>query len=159
MVVGKKPHPTNLKILNGNPGKRPLPKNEPKPTPIAPRCPQFLHKDAKREWKRIVPELERLGLLTVVDMAALVGYCESWAQYKEAIEFIHDNGSVYELERKEGGVYLQQYPQVSIANKALLQIRAFCTEFGMTPSSRARMSVPGAEDPDDGMEKLLRKTR
>lgn len=45
-IRGKKPKPTNLKILEGNPGKRPLNLNEPKPIPIAPECPdcQYLQK-------------------------------------------------------------------------------------------------------------------
>ncbi len=76
MKPGTKPKPTALKLLEGNPGKRPLPMNEPKPAPTAPKCPSWLHKDAKKEWKRISTELERLGLLTQVDMAALAGYCE-----------------------------------------------------------------------------------
>jgi len=157
-MKGRKPKPTELKLIDGNPGKRPLPKNEPKPEPIAPKCPTWLHKDAKKEWKRIAPQLEKLGLLTQVDMAALAGYCESWAQYKRAIEFIHKHGEVYPIKDDEGRVkYLQQVPQVSIANKALQQVRAFCAEFGMTPSARGRMSVPGAEDKEDEMESLLDK--
>ena len=155
---GSKPKPTRLKILEGNPGKRPLPINEPKPTPIAPECPVWLHKDAKKEWKRVAPELEKIGLLTTVDMAALATYCESWAQYKEAIEFIHKHGPVYPIKDENGKVkYLQQVPQVSIANKALNNIRMLCAEFGLTPSSRSRMSIPGVENDDLEMEKLLSK--
>ena len=158
MPAGRKPKPSALKLIEGNPGKRPLPENEPKPEPIAPKCPTWLHKDAKKEWKRIAPQLERLGLLTQVDMAALAGYCESWAQYKRAIEFIHKHGEVYPIKDDEGRVkYLQQVPQVSIANKALQQVRAFCAEFGLTPSARGRMVVPGADDKEDEMEQLLSK--
>ena len=157
-MKGRKPKPTELKLIEGNPGKRPLPENEPKPEPIAPKCPTWLHKDAKKEWKRIAPQLEKLGLLTQVDMAALAGYCESWAQYKRSIEFIHKHGEVYPIKDDEGRVkYLQQVPQVSIANKALQQVRAFCAEFGLTPSARGRMVVPGADDKEDEMEKMLSK--
>lgn len=168
MPAGRKPVPTNLKILHGNPGKRPLPKNEPKPAPIAPKCPSWLHKDAKKEWKRVAPQLERLGLLTQLDMVALAGYCQSYARYKEAEEFLTKRGTTYALwERDASGAimyddrgqpilrYMQQWPQVSISNKALQQVRAFCSEFGFTPSARGRMSVPGAEDKEDGMAALF----
>ena len=168
MPAGRKPIPTPLKILNGNPGKRPLPANEPKPPPLAPKCPAWLHKDAKKEWKRIAPQLERLGLLSELDMTALAGYCQSYARYKEAEEFIAKRGTTYaSWERDKSGAmqydergqpilrYMQQWPQVSIANKALIQIRAFCSEFGFTPSARARMSVPGADDNEDGMAALF----
>lgn len=157
---GTKPKPTALKVLEGNPGKRPLNKDEPKPKPIMPPCPEWLHEDAKREWERISPELEQLGLLTVVDMAALSGYCESWAQYKKAIEFLHKHGETYPIKDENGKVkYIQQFPQVSIANKALQNIKAFCAEFGLTPSSRSRMIVPGADNRDDDTESLLSGVR
>lgn len=168
-MKGRKPKPTALHVLNGNPSKiKDLGKNEPKPIPIAPKCPTWLHKNAKKEWKRIAPQLERLGLLTQVDMAALAAYCESWAQYREAIEFIHKKGSAYPIWEREvdGSIkyddrgqpilrYMQQWPQVSIANKALQNIKAFGTEFGLTPSSRGRLEVPGASEGDDPMEALL----
>ncbi len=160
-MKGRKPLPTNLHVLHGNPSKKKnLGENEPKPPPIAPKCPQWLHADAKKEWKRIAPQLEKLGLLTQIDMAALAGYCESWAQYKKSVEFIHKHGDVYPIKDDEGRVkYLQQVPQVSIANKALQQVKAFCAEFGLTPSARARIQVPGLEDKEDEMEQLLRKKR
>ncbi len=169
---GRKPKPTHLKILEGNPGQRPLNQNEPKPKRTKPTCPQWLSKEAKAEWKRIVPELDRLGLLTIVDRAALAGYCESWGEYREAREFIQRNGTSYPIferdasgnvKRDENGKsvlrYMQQVPQVSIANKALANIRAFCAEFGLTPSARGRMTVPGQDSPEDEMESLLRQRR
>ena len=168
-MKGRKPLPTNLHVLNGNPSKKKdLGKNEPKPAPIAPKCPTWLHKDAKKEWKRIAPQLEKLGMLTQIDQAALAAYCESWAQYKEAIEFIHKNGTTYPLwERDESGDikrdaagkpvlrYMQQWPQVSIANKALQNIKSLCVEFGMTPSSRGRIQVPGLDEKEDEMQRYL----
>ncbi len=157
MPAGRKPTPTNLKILRGNPGKRPIPQNEPKPEPIAPECPDWLCEDAKAEWERIAPQLERLGLLTEVDMAAMVGYCESWAQYKKAMQFIHKHNEVYPIKNKDGSVkYLQQVPQVSIANKALANIRAAGSQFGLSPGDRGRLQVPGAAEDDDPMEQLIR---
>ena len=41
---GRKPIPTELKRLNGNPGKRPLSDKEPQPEPKLPRAPSFLNK-------------------------------------------------------------------------------------------------------------------
>lgn len=67
--------PTRLRILEGNPSKRPLPNNEPQPDPTMPECPDWLMADAKEEWHRVAPELHRIGLLTIVDQTALAGYC------------------------------------------------------------------------------------
>jgi len=142
---GPAPLPTNIKRLNGNPGHRPLNVAEPKPLPIAPECPSWLDKEAKKEWKRVAPELERLGLLTKVDGTALQGYCQAYATWKQCTEALQKHGLV--METQSG--YLQQRPEVSIGNKALDQVRAFCIQFGLTPSARARMTLPESGDGDN----------
>lgn len=50
---GRKPKPTAVKVLEGNPGKRSLNTAEPKPEKKAPRCPSWLEDEAKKEWKRM----------------------------------------------------------------------------------------------------------
>ena len=85
---GRKPKPTAVKQLEGNPGKRQLNANEPKPVARAPSCPKWLEDDAKKEWRRLAKQMEQLGILTEVDMAAFAGYCQAYARWKEAEEFI-----------------------------------------------------------------------
>lgn len=46
-------------------------------------------------------------------------------------------------------------PWLNIANAAMKQMRAFLIEFGMTPSSRSRVSVP-ADDEGDPYENFRR---
>ena len=85
---GRKPKPTAVKVLEGNPGKRSLNTGEPKPEKKAPRCPAWLEDEAKKEWRRMAKQLEHLGILTEIDMAAFAGYCQAYARWKEAEEFI-----------------------------------------------------------------------
>ena len=54
---GRKPKPTAVKVLEGNPGKRSLNTGEPKPEKKAPRCPAWLEDEAKKEWKRMAKQL------------------------------------------------------------------------------------------------------
>ena len=62
---GRKPTPTQVKILRGNPGRRPLNEGEPQPAPLAPSCPPELSPTAKDEWNRIIVELVELGLMPI----------------------------------------------------------------------------------------------
>ena len=112
---GRKPTPTAIKMLEGNPGKRALNNNEPKPAKKAPRGPSWLEDEAKKEWKRMGKILEQMGLLTDMDMAAFAGYCQAFARWKEAEEFLTQHGSIV---RTPNG-YLQQVPQVTIAQSNL----------------------------------------
>lgn len=134
---GPAPKPTALKVLDGNAGHRPINRNEPRPRPIAPRCPSWLLPEAKREWKRIAPILERLGLLTEIDGTALVGYCQSYARWRQCQEVLSKEGLTF---KTESG-YTAARPEVAIGNRALIEVRAFCAQFGMTPSARARMQL------------------
>ncbi|MBT6386690.1 MAG: phage terminase small subunit P27 family, partial [Alphaproteobacteria bacterium] len=54
---GRKPKPTHLKAITGNPGKRPLNRDEPRPEIAVPECPPELSPAAQREWQRLVGEL------------------------------------------------------------------------------------------------------
>ncbi len=134
---GRKPKPTAIKLLEGNPGKRPLNKNEPKPKKDVPKCPSWLLPEAKKEWKRMAEQLELLGLLTAMDMTAFAGYCQSYARWKEAEDFITKHGSIF----KTPSGYVQQVPHVSIAQSNLKIMRDFCSEFGLTPAARSRLQL------------------
>ncbi|MEW5817748.1 MAG: phage terminase small subunit P27 family, partial [Spirochaetota bacterium] len=124
---GRKPKPTVLKLLEGNPGRRPLNQKEPKPEKKAPRCPAWLAPEAKKEWRRMSRQMENLGVLTQVDAAAFAGYCQAYARWKEAEEFISKHGTIF----KTPSGYIQQVPQVSVAQTYLKIMRDFCSEFGL----------------------------
>ena len=149
---GRKPKPTPLKLLEGNPGKRPLPKGEVRLASKAPRCPQWLEEDAKKEWKRMGKILEQMGILTEMDMTAFAGYCQAYARWKEAEEFLSKHGSII----KTPNGYLQQVPQVSISQTNLKILLKFCEQFGLTPSARNRLATMDVEvGTGNEMEDLL----
>lgn len=160
---GRPPKPTNLKVLMGNPGKRPLNRNEPKPQPVAPKRPSWLTGEAKKEWDRIAPELERVGLLTVIDGSVLANYCQWWAVYVQAAKELkahltkHKKLTVTYI-NTQGAENEVPHPAIAIAEKASKNIKAFCSEFGLTPASRVRMQIKPVEEPDP-MEDLLSGVR
>ena len=143
-MKGRKAKPISLKRLEGNPGKHRLPTEAEEViiAPGAPELPNWLDAEAKAEWRRVVPELTAVGLLGKVDRAALAGYCQSWARWKQAEDALNKHGLTQRV-----GKTTASRPEVSIAVKYMNQVRAFCSEFGLTPSSRARMSVPGKKNP------------
>ncbi len=157
---GPAPTPTNLRVLRGNPGQRALPQNEPKPRPVAPARPTWLDPEAKREWKRIAPELERLGLLTALDGAALTAYCETWATFvrarRELRAYVRANKTIMlEYVNQAGAANLMPHPAIKVAREAAAQLKVFAAQFGLTPAARTGIEVPG---PDEGadLDALLR---
>ena len=137
-MAGRKPLPTNIKLLRGNPGKRPLNEREPEPKAKLPRAPEHLNDEAKREWRRMAHTLYDLGLLTEIDRAALAAYCVAWGRWVEAEKNLQKYGTVMMSPEKGWPV---QSPYLSIANRAMEQMQKFMVEFGMTPSSRSRVKA------------------
>lgn len=147
--------PTALKKFEGNPGKRPLNENEPIPVSADTNelnPPSWLLPEAKKEWLRVIAELCRLGLFTKFDRVALIGYCQCWARYVEAEQFLNDHATTFETDKG----YIAQVPQVSIAQKYLKLCHNFMAEFGFTPSARGNMKLPSDPDKEDPMKKWFR---
>ena len=53
-MAGRKPKPTALKKLEGNPGKRKLNTKEPIPAKGMLNCPEWLLPEAKKEWENLM---------------------------------------------------------------------------------------------------------
>jgi len=138
-VRGRKPKPTAVKVLEGNPGKRALNGHEPSPRRRLPRCPAYFGLVAKAEWKHVARDLYDAGVLTGIDHAALEGYCLAYERRVRAYRKIQAEGEV-----TPGG---QQSAWLIVFNKADKQVHEWSVEFGMTASSRSRIHVdkPGKE--------------
>ena len=152
---GRPPKPTALKILDGNPGHKPLPKNEPKPDipDEIPKPPEHLDKVAVKEWLRLSKELYDLGMLTNIDTTALAGYCSCYSAWLDAQANIQEHGVLM----KSPTGFPMQSPYLAISNRAMVEMRKWLVEFGMTPSSRARVSAKPVQK-DDPVE-AFRKAR
>ena len=134
---GRKPKPTRLKLIQGNPGKRPINGREPKPPGSLPSCPAHLSPTAKTEWKRLARSLNRIGMLTEIDRAAMAAYCQAYGRWVEAERKLAATPALL----KTPAGYVQASPWIGIANKQLELMARFMGELGLTPSSRSRLAI------------------
>ncbi len=134
---GRKPKPISLKLIEGNPGKRPIHGREPQPPQSQPSCPAHLSPSAKAEWKRLGQSLNRIGLLTQVDRAALAAYCQAYGRWVEAERKLAETPVLL----KTPAGYVQPSPWLAISSKQLELMAKFMAELGLTPSSRSRLAV------------------
>ena len=148
---GRKPKPTNLKRLAGNPGHRPLNEHEPQSQAASTRAPRGrLPVEGKRLWRYLAPRLAELGLLTEMDTTALEMMCLHYATAVQAERLIRREGLVTTGVR--GG--LVKHPAVQILRDSSTAFRQYAEQFGLTPSSRARIELPMPDEPDE-LERLL----
>ena len=119
MPVGRKPKHPNLKLVEGNPGRRPLPENLPEPQGDVAR-PDFLRGREAELWDHHAPELIRLGLLTFLDAYTFGAWCCLMA------EFVENPGAM--------------------SGQRMSQMRGIGSSFGMDPSARVRLAGVKADD-------------
>ncbi len=152
---GPPPKPTALRLLQGNPSKRPLNSREPTPKAGTPRCPEWLDEEAKACWKWLLAQLRDMGLVTQADAQAMINYCDTWSRWKRAVVFLQKNGDVYTVKDEAGKVkYVQQWPQVAVARNLLSALNRYQQEFGLTPAARSRIAV-GEDQPEAGIAEFL----
>ena len=161
MSVGRKPKPTIIRQLTGNPGHRPINMDEPQPENGAPACPDWLNEIARDEWYTITPELERLKLITKVDGAALASYCVAYSRLVEAEGCINRLGMLIEipiLDRHQElvGHKAVKNPACTQAFAAQKEMRACLALFGMNPSDRSRLKVGSGEKTLSPLAQLMK---
>jgi P27 family predicted phage terminase small subunit len=136
-VGGRRPKPNHLKLVTGNPGKRPIPKDNveppPRSRPLSP--PPEVRGTARNEWKRLAPVVHRLGLLSDLDRGPFAAYCISYGRWRDAEEALQREDLV--IKTSTGAVI--QNPLLGISNRAMREMMRYAVEFGFTPSARSRV--------------------
>jgi phage terminase small subunit len=126
-----------LKILTGNPGKRPLPQHEPQPSPALPVPPSDLTSEARQLWEVLAAELVSHGLLTKLDVVAFEALIRTWERWQREIAA----GSSARLQ-----IQLQT------------ELSRWCSHFGLSPATRSRVTVAEPEpDENDPAVRWLRR--
>ena len=136
-MKGRKPKPTELKKLAGNPGRRPLNDKEPQIEKGKPRCPSHLNDIAKKVWKIFATRLYDAGLLTHIDQYTLAAFCIEVGRSIEAELVLRESNPV--IRNMQGNLVVN--PWVRIGDRARDAYIRIGAEFGMSPSVRSRLIV------------------
>lgn len=157
---GPKALPANVHMLRGNASKKSLDEllGQFNPEVDIPDCPRHLWQEAKKEWRRVCPELEKYGLISKLDRAALALYCQAWARYVWAEQMLAREMKIAAekqaaaiasgQEWKGGDGFMIPTPNGSFAyspywvasKQAADHVDKFLASFGLSPSSRARVT-------------------
>jgi P27 family predicted phage terminase small subunit len=151
-MPGPPPTPAHLRLLRGNPGKRPI---RPEPQPAIPddmpEPPSFLGAYACDEWWTTGPELHRLGLLTVIDVQPFAAYCAAYDHFRTATERLNEMAATDPVMRalvvKTRNGDVTQNPILLTARQAANDMLAYASHFGLTPAARARIASAGFDPP------------
>lgn len=101
-------------------------------------CPPWLGERAALEWERVAPQLERLGMLTVADLAMFAAYCQAFGDY---VDLTVEIGNLEATTFKTPKGHMQSIPQVTQRREAYRQMKECAREFGFTPASRSGIDL------------------
>jgi P27 family predicted phage terminase small subunit len=143
--------PNKLKLVEGNPGKRPI-KEQPNLEIKNLKCPIWLNEEAKKEWERVFTLLEKLGLISDIDMTIFAMYCQNYARWKQAeTELNEENLKVM------GRTGYIVNPLVKISQTYQTRLKISIEKLGLSPSDRANLDIAMNDDnEDDGIAKYLK---
>lgn len=110
---------------------------EPQPARLAAPAPDWLRPLAKEVWKILYDQLTNLGVIGDVDENTLARYCQTYAKWREAEDYIVEHGST-----TYGAGGEKAHPMATLAVKYSEQLTRLEAQFGMTPSSRANLAKP-----------------
>ncbi|MGD1093119.1 MAG: P27 family phage terminase small subunit [Bryobacteraceae bacterium] len=163
---GPSPKPTGVRVLEGCRAHRPLPENEPQYPPGVPVKPKTMSRPAKLVWDELVTEMAPANVLRSVDQRALWQLSEDEALLSEAYAGLWKTTKALEQKAKKegkelpGGALFALVSMTSgrlamnairdLAARVLIERR----EFGLTPSSRTRISA-STDSPMDSLEMKL----
>ncbi len=154
-VRGTLPTPTKIRVLNGNPSRRPLPANEPQFVPGVPDRPTGMSAGARKQWDGLVSEMANSGVLRRVDGGALAMLCEDLAMLDTLRKGLAAQASEITKKAKEkkqqiSGNALTALSRTTEGRRTLSTIRELSAqiiiqrrEFGLTPSSSTRVQASG----------------
>lgn len=137
---GRKPTPTHLKLLEGNPGKRAINKAEPQPVGNLHDAPEWLTDEQKANWTYAIANAPA-GLLKRLDRAMLTMWVIAEDTHRDAAVRLQKAGSVVRTRNGEAA----QNPYLSIVNRQAAVMVKLASEMGFSPASRTRIQL---EDPD-----------
>ncbi len=110
------------------------------------KCPNFLDKEAKKEFKKVAKELLELDLLSNIDTATLVIYADAYSNYMKATKSVQEEGQKIEYTNSRGATNTIENPSVQIQHKYSEKIMKCSTKLGLSISDRLRLVVPTPDD-------------
>lgn len=132
---GRKPTPTLLKAIAGNPGGRALRTDEPMPSGELDAPPADLTPSQQRIWREAI-ENSPPGLLKQLDASLLRIWVVAFDIHREASEHVARHGLIIKSPSK--GVPMQN-PYLPIINRQAGIMMKAAAEMGFSPSSRGRV--------------------
>ncbi|MEO7917771.1 MAG: phage terminase small subunit P27 family [Dokdonella sp.] len=139
-MAGRKPKPTHLKLVDGNPGKRPINRNEVEVDGDLDDAPTWLSQDQKKAWRYAIDNAPA-GMLKRLDRSVLTAWVVAEDLHRQATIALATEGLLTKSPVKGDPM---QNPYLPIINRQATLMMKAASELGFSPTSRTRVAGEGA---------------
>ena len=149
--------PTEIKKQRGTLRQDRANPNEPVLPSVIPGNPTWLSEDGQKTFLELGELLHDMSVLTNADAIALELLCDAYSEYKAAKQVVNELGVTDVQISREGNAKTVIRPEVQIANQSFVRVFQLLNEFGLTPSSRAKVNSieKQAQTPDIKIENFF----
>lgn len=140
--------PSHLRLVRGNPSKRPITKGTQAPPVKGGKTPAFLSKNEQNWYKKIINQLIEREILTELDLKAVEMLVKAYSDYRTINSVLESDGIIQKVVTTTGDTRTKPSPFLGEAREARKELKAWLQEFGMTPASRSKVNVNEAETID-----------
>jgi P27 family predicted phage terminase small subunit len=109
-----------------------------------PAPPRWLTDAAKREWRRVAPDLVARHVLTPDNLSLLESYAVAIGMVRISADTLATDG--HSTVNAKGGI--QRHPAVQTLREFMAEARRLAAELGLTPTSRNKVGEQLTDDAD-----------
>lgn len=106
--------------------------------------PAHVPRSMRKEWLRVVSDLQSRKLLVDVALPVVASYCVALWQTAECMKALQQDGMFTRTKNGEP----RPHPAVGVLNKLHELVARLSAELGITPAARSRKGLAGPQEPD-----------
>jgi P27 family predicted phage terminase small subunit len=159
MMAGRPPKPPELKLIQGNPGHRPIQGLRPESAPydFVPPPSVALSERGAMIWEEMRELMQASGIIKPENAYQLAAYCETVADYQASCEGLSRTGGRVVVGSVKDGY--ERNPFLVAKEKSAQLMRLQAADLGLTPAARSRVQGVGGERQENPIEAMLRRER
>jgi len=118
-----------------------------------PAIPRSLTGEARQEWRRVVAELDEMGVVAAMDRALLIRYCRAWADWCELDDLLQRSSKLIRGQKNN----LVRNPVWLMRRDADETVTELARQLGLSPMARLRAGIVHKRPPEPEDEERRRE--
>ncbi len=118
-------------------------------------APKWLCKDAKKEYKKLIAELKDSEIITNIDIPVVAIIADAYVKMAQSNNILIEEGMFIKKVSDRGSENIVEHPAMKVYRQYNTIYKQYLVEIGLSPSSRAKLSLINTNAEEDRNDQLL----